>query len=102
MIDKTSIKYLFVDIGGVVHLRKPDPEIFWLAMDTTQTSARQVIYIENTPMFVQIAEGMGIRSILHTEYSFDSFSNLVNSNPFISPRLKYPLILYQFYFSLIY
>ena len=52
-----------------VHLRKPDPEIFRLAMDTTQASPRQVIYIENTPMFVQIAEGMGIRSILHTDYN---------------------------------
>jgi hypothetical protein len=29
---------------------------------------RQVLYIENTPMFVQIAEGLGIRSILHTDY----------------------------------
>ena len=26
----------------------------------------KVLYIENTPMFVQIAEGLGIRSILHT------------------------------------
>ena len=24
--------------------------------------------MENTPMFVQIAEGLGIRSILHTDY----------------------------------
>ena len=31
-------------------------------------SARQVVYIENTPMFVQIAEGLGIRSIRHTDY----------------------------------
>jgi len=30
--------------------------------------ARQVVYIENTPMFVQVAEGLGIRSILHTDY----------------------------------
>ena len=29
---------------------------------------QQVVYIENTPMFVQIAEGLGIRSILHTDY----------------------------------
>jgi putative hydrolase of the HAD superfamily len=27
-----------------------------------------VVYIENTPMFVRIAEGLGIRSILHTDY----------------------------------
>jgi putative hydrolase of the HAD superfamily len=51
-----------------VHLRKPDTDIFRLALDVAQTPARQVVYIENTPMFVQIAEGLGIRSILHTDY----------------------------------
>ncbi|MGA7235394.1 MAG: HAD family phosphatase [Bryobacteraceae bacterium] len=51
-----------------VHLRKPDADIFRLALDIAQTPARQVIYIENTPMFVQVAEGLGIRSILHTDY----------------------------------
>jgi putative hydrolase of the HAD superfamily len=51
-----------------VHLRKPDADIFRLALDTAQAPARQVVYIENTPMFVQIAEGLGIRSILHTDY----------------------------------
>ena len=51
-----------------VHLRKPDAGIFQLALDIAQTPARQVVYIENTPMFVQIAERLGIRSILHTDY----------------------------------
>jgi putative hydrolase of the HAD superfamily len=51
-----------------VHLRKPDEDIFRLALDIAQAPARQVVYIENTPMFVQIAEGLGIRSILHTDY----------------------------------
>lgn len=51
-----------------VHLRKPDADIFRLALDVAQASARQVVYIENTPMFVQVAEGLGIRSILHTDY----------------------------------
>ena len=51
-----------------VHLRKPDADIFRLALDIAQAPARQVVYIENTPMFVRIAEGLGIRSILHTEY----------------------------------
>ncbi len=51
-----------------VRLRKPDADIFRLALDLTQTPARQVVYIENTPLFVQIAENLGIRSILHTDY----------------------------------
>ena len=51
-----------------VHIRKPDADMFRLALDISQAPARQVVYIENTPMFVQIAEGLGIRSILHTDY----------------------------------
>jgi len=61
----------FVDLfisSCFVHVRKPDADIFRLAMDIAQTPARQVVYIENTPMFVQIAQGVGIRSILHTDH----------------------------------
>lgn len=51
-----------------VHLRKPDADIFRLALDVANVPAQQVVYIENTPLFVQVAEGLGIRSILHTDY----------------------------------
>jgi putative hydrolase of the HAD superfamily len=51
-----------------VHVRKPDPDIYRLALDITQVPVNEIVYIENTPMFVQIAEGLGIRSILHTDY----------------------------------
>jgi putative hydrolase of the HAD superfamily len=51
-----------------VHVRKPDADIFRLALDIAQAPARQVVYIENTPMFVRVAEGLGIKSILHTDY----------------------------------
>jgi putative hydrolase of the HAD superfamily len=51
-----------------VHVRKPDTEIFRQALDIVQAPVRQVVYIENTPMFVEVAEGFGIRSILHTDY----------------------------------
>jgi FMN phosphatase YigB (HAD superfamily) len=52
-----------------VHLLKPDADIFRLVLDIAQTPAGQVVYIENTPMFVEIAEDLGIRGILHTDYS---------------------------------
>ena len=51
-----------------VHLRKPDADIFRLALDIAQVPARQIAYIENTPLFVQVAESFGIRSILHKDY----------------------------------
>ncbi len=51
-----------------VHVRKPDTEIFRLALDISHAQAEQIVFIDNTTMFVQIAEGLGIRSILHTDY----------------------------------
>jgi len=51
-----------------VHLRKPDVDIFRLALDIAQVPAGQIVYIENTPMFLQVAGGLGIRGILHTDY----------------------------------
>jgi putative hydrolase of the HAD superfamily len=51
-----------------VHTRKPDTDMFRLAMDIAQATAEQAIFIDNTPMFVQIAEALGIRSIHHVDY----------------------------------
>ena len=47
--------------------RKPDGGMFRLALDIMQTPPGQVLYVENTAMFVAVAEGMGIRAILHTD-----------------------------------
>jgi FMN phosphatase YigB (HAD superfamily) len=44
-----------------VHIRKPDADIFRLALNIAQAPAEQVVFFENTPMFVQIAEKLGIR-----------------------------------------
>jgi len=51
-----------------VHFRKPDTDIFRIALDIAQVPAGQVVYIDDRPMFVQVAEGLGIRGILHTDY----------------------------------
>jgi putative hydrolase of the HAD superfamily len=61
----------FVDVfisSCYVHSRKPDADIFRIALDTVRVPANQVVYIENTPMYVQIAQKLGIRSILHKDY----------------------------------
>jgi putative hydrolase of the HAD superfamily len=52
-----------------LHVRKPDAEIFRLALDIAQVPPQQIVYIENTPMFVQVAEDLGICSVLHKDYS---------------------------------
>ncbi len=51
-----------------VHLRKPDTEIFRLALDLAQTPVREIVYLENTRMFVEVAEEMGLQSILHKDF----------------------------------
>jgi putative hydrolase of the HAD superfamily len=51
-----------------VQLRKPDADIFRVALDTAQVPVNRVIYIDNTLMFVEVAKRLGIRSILHTDY----------------------------------
>jgi putative hydrolase of the HAD superfamily len=55
-----------------VHYRKPDSDIFRLALDIAQTPVEQAIYIEDIQMFVDVARGMGIRSIQHKNYSSTS------------------------------
>jgi putative hydrolase of the HAD superfamily len=45
----------FISSCFVQH-RKPDVAIFRLALDISLAPARRIVYIENTPMFVQIAE----------------------------------------------
>jgi putative hydrolase of the HAD superfamily len=54
--------------SSFVHLRKPDVNMFRLALDIVQMPASQAVFIDNTPMFVQIAEGLGMRGLLHAGY----------------------------------
>jgi putative hydrolase of the HAD superfamily len=61
----------FVDFfisSSFVHFRKPDADIFKVALDIAQVKPEKVIYIEDRPMFVQVADGLGIRGIVHTDY----------------------------------
>ena len=51
-----------------VGIRKPDPRIFRLALDIAQVPVEQIVYVENTAMHVDVAEGLGIQSILHTDH----------------------------------
>lgn len=54
--------------SGLVGLHKPDPAIFRLALDIAMTPPRQILYLDNTPMFVKIAEGLGMQGQWHTDY----------------------------------
>ena len=51
-----------------VHFRKPDADIFRIALDIAQVPVQHVVYIEDMQMFVDVANDLGIRSIHHKNY----------------------------------
>jgi putative hydrolase of the HAD superfamily len=52
-----------------VHFRKPDADIFRVALDIAHVPAEQVVYLEDRSLFVHVAEGLGIRTIHHTDFA---------------------------------
>lgn len=55
----------FFITSSFVHFRKPDVEIFRLALDIAQVPPEQAVYVEDRLMFVEVAGDLGIRSIHH-------------------------------------
>ena len=58
----------FFIVSSFVHFRKPDKDIFRIALDTAQVMPQEVVYIEDRPMFVQVAETLGIRGLRHIDH----------------------------------
>jgi putative hydrolase of the HAD superfamily len=62
----------FVDFfisSCIVHFRKPDADIFKVALDIAHVDPEKVIYLEDRPMFVQVADTLGIRGIIHHDFN---------------------------------
>ena len=55
-----------------VHYRKPDADMYRIALDIAQANPEQVVYIDDRAMFVEVAQNLGIRGILHTSYQSTS------------------------------
>jgi putative hydrolase of the HAD superfamily len=49
-----------------VHFRKPDADIWKIALDIAQVPKEEVVYIDDRMMFVQVAEGLGLRGVCHS------------------------------------
>lgn len=49
-----------------VHIRKPDRKIFQMGLDLAQAFPEHSLYIDDREMFVEIANGLGIKSVHHT------------------------------------
>ncbi len=51
-----------------VHFRKPDADIYRMALDMAQTSPDQSLYIDDRLLFVEVARGLGLNGIHHQRY----------------------------------
>lgn len=63
----------FVDffiVSSYVHFRKPDEDIFRVALDIAQADPQRVAYIEDRQMFVEVAASLGMHAIWH--HGFES------------------------------
>lgn len=61
----------FIDFyisSSFVHFRKPDADIFKVAIDISQCDVENSIYIDDRKLFVQVADDLGLKGILHKDY----------------------------------
>jgi putative hydrolase of the HAD superfamily len=61
----------FIDFfisSAFVHLRKPDIEIYKMALDMAQVEPGEVLCIDDVSVFVNVAESLGIKGICHINY----------------------------------
>lgn len=61
----------FVDFfvsSAFAHFRKPDADIYKLALDIAQVPAENILYLEDRQLFIQVAAGLNIKGILHRNY----------------------------------
>lgn len=60
----------FVDIfvvSSFVHFRKPDEDIFRIALDVAQADPGEVVYVDDRPMFSEVAKSLGMHEIWHRD-----------------------------------
>lgn len=58
----------FVDffiVSSFVHFRKPDKDIYKIALDVAQIPVENGVYIDDREMFVQVATSLGVHGVHH-------------------------------------
>jgi len=50
-----------------VHYRKPDADIFRLALDLVQIPPTEIVYIDDRALFVEVASSLGMHGLHHTD-----------------------------------
>ncbi len=66
-IEKFKLNKLFDSFvaSSFVHFRKPDVDIYKIALDVSQAKPEEVIYLDDRHMFIEVAETLGIKGIHH-------------------------------------
>lgn len=80
--DRTDWDELFdaVVISGEVGLRKPEPEIFTLALRRIGLPARECVFVDDLPHNVEAATRLGMAGVVHRSYE-DTASELTGHFP---------------------
>ena len=55
----------FIVVSHCVHMRKPDRQIWQLALDLAQATTEESIYVDDREMFVRVAEDLGFTAFQH-------------------------------------
>lgn len=59
----------FFIVSCFVHFRKPDEDIYRIALDTAQVSPEKVVYIDDRGLYVEVARTLGVNGIHHVDYA---------------------------------
>ena len=62
----------FVDffvVSCFVQARKPETQIYHMALDMAQVDPQEVVYIDDQLLFVEVAQSLGMHGIHHTSYA---------------------------------
>ena len=54
-------------VSSFVHYRKPDMDMYQIALDVSQTAPEQVVYIDDRALFTEVACKLGINCIHHVD-----------------------------------
>lgn len=62
--DLTSFIDFFI-VSSFVHFRKPDLDIYRLAIDVSQIPPTEIVYIDDRLLLIEVAKGLGLQGIHH-------------------------------------
>jgi putative hydrolase of the HAD superfamily len=57
----------FIVVSHCVHMRKPDKQIWQLALDLAQVTAEECLYVDDREMFVKVAASMGFTAFQNVD-----------------------------------